>query len=118
MSLSLDKNDISGKIHKVSSLAELETLRVNYLGKKGLLTIEMKSMSSLSIDAKKKKGQQLNLVKTFIETELQIFIDLTFGNIGINILLFSSKSSNIDLLIPLLSDPKTYESSELKSQST
>ena len=42
MSLSLDKNDIEKKISKVSGLAELEALRVQYLGKKGLLTSEMK----------------------------------------------------------------------------
>ena len=57
MSLSLDKNDIIEKISKVFSLTELESLRVNYLGKKGLLTAEMKSLSTLSIEKKKKKDK-------------------------------------------------------------
>ena len=48
MSLSLDKNDILEKINKVSGLRELEILRVQYLGKKGLLTSKMKSLSLLS----------------------------------------------------------------------
>ena len=65
MSSTLDKSDIAKKIEKVSSLAELEELRVHYIGKKGLLTSEMKSLSSLSIEEKKEKGQKLNLIKTF-----------------------------------------------------
>ena len=49
MSSTPDKNDIAKKIDKVSSLAELEELRVYYLGKKGLLTSEMKSLSLMSV---------------------------------------------------------------------
>ena len=64
MSLSLDKNGILEKINKVSGLAELETLRIQYLGKKGLLTSEMKSLSLLSIKEKKGKGQKLNIFAT------------------------------------------------------
>ena len=70
MSLSLDKNDIEKKISKVSGLAELEALRVQYLGKKGLLTSEMKSLSLLSVEEKKEKGQKLNIFKTLLENEL------------------------------------------------
>ena len=70
MSLSLDKKDIEIQISKVSSLAGLEELRINYLGKKGLLTVEMKSLSFLSIEEKKEKGQKLNSIKSFLENEL------------------------------------------------
>ena len=70
MSLSPDKNDIAKKISDVSSLKELEALRVQYLGKKGLLTSEMKSLSFLSVEEKKEKGQKLNILKTFLENEL------------------------------------------------
>ena len=70
MSLSLDKNDIEKKISDVSSLKELEILRVQYLGKKGLLTSEMKSLSLLSVEEKKEKGQKLNIFKTLLENEL------------------------------------------------
>ena len=47
MSLSLDKNDIVEKISKTSSLSELDELRIQYLGKQGVLTREMKSISDL-----------------------------------------------------------------------
>ena len=70
MSLSLDKNDILETISKVSGLAELETLRVQYLGKKGLLTSEMKSLSLLSFEEKKEKGRELNIFKNYFENKL------------------------------------------------
>ena len=55
MSSTLDKNDIASKIDKAFSLDKLEELRVYYLGKKGLLTTEMKSLSLLSVEEKKEK---------------------------------------------------------------
>jgi len=70
MSSTLDKNGIANKIDRVSSLDKLEELRVHYLGKKGLLTSEMKSLSLLSVEEKKEKGQKLNILKNFLELEL------------------------------------------------
>jgi len=32
MSLSLDKNDITARINKISSIEELEKLRIEYIG--------------------------------------------------------------------------------------
>ena len=70
MSSTLDKNDIANKIDKASSSDKLEELRIHYLGKKGLLTTEMKSLSLLSVEEKKEKGQKLNILKNFLENEL------------------------------------------------
>ena len=70
MSSRLDKNDIVNKINNVSSIDKLAELRVHYLGKKGLITSEMKSLSLLSIEEKKEKGQKLNILKSFLESEL------------------------------------------------
>ena len=78
MSLSLDKNDIKQKVSKASTKADLEAIRLEFLGKKGFLTQEMKLLSSLSIEEKKAKGQELNQVKIFIENEIamkKIIID-------------------------------------------
>ena len=55
MSLSLDKNDIKQKVSKVSTKTDLESFRLQFFGKKGFLTQEMKSLSSLSIAEKKVK---------------------------------------------------------------
>ena len=47
MTLSLDKSEILQKIDNTSNLSELEDIRLFFLGKKGLITSEMKSLSSL-----------------------------------------------------------------------
>ena len=71
MSLSLDKNIFLQEIDKTFSIGEIEKLRIHYLGKKGLISVEMKSLSLLSIDEKKIKGQELNNFKSLFEKELQ-----------------------------------------------
>ncbi len=48
---------------EVSDAAGLDKLRVEYLGKKGLVTDLMKDMKSLSIEEKKTFGQAVNVLK-------------------------------------------------------
>ena len=71
MSLSLDKNVVLQEINNASSIDEIEILRIHYLGKKGLISIQMKSLASLSIEEKKIKGQELNIFKSLFEKELK-----------------------------------------------
>ena len=71
MSIKLDKQIILEELNLISSRDSLEALRIKYLGKKGLVSLEMKSLSSLSIDEKKIKGQELNTFKSFFEKEIQ-----------------------------------------------
>ena len=70
MSLSVDSVDIKKKIANCKTLQELEVIRLEYLGKKGLLPAEMKLLGKLPIDQKKIKGQELNKLKTFIEVSI------------------------------------------------
>ena len=70
MSLSVDSVDIKKKIDNCKTLQELEVIRLEYLGKKGLLPSEMKLLGKLPIDQKKIKGQELNKLKTFIEVSI------------------------------------------------
>jgi phenylalanyl-tRNA synthetase alpha chain len=70
MSLSVDTVDIKKKIDNCKALKELEVIRLEYLGKKGLLPSEMKLLGKLPIDQKKIKGQELNKLKTFIEVSI------------------------------------------------
>ena len=70
MSLSLDKNIFLQEINNASSLDDIEKLRIFYLGKKGLISSEMKSLASLSVEEKKIKGQELNVFKSLFEKEL------------------------------------------------
>ena len=105
MSLSLDKNDIEKKINQASSLAEIEILRVQYLGKKGLLTSEMKSLSSLSFEEKKQKGQKLNILKVFLENELLMKRNLIENSI-IN---EKIKKEKVDVTLP----SRNYDSGKI-----
>jgi len=105
MSLSLDKNDIEKKINQASSLAEIEILRVQYLGKKGLLTTEMKALSSLSYEEKKQKGQKLNIIKVFLENELLMKRNLVENSI-IN---EKIKKEKVDVTLP----SRNYDSGKI-----
>ena len=55
MSLSVDSVDIIKKIKDCKTLQEVEVIRLEYLGKKGLISSEMKLLGKLSIDQKKIK---------------------------------------------------------------
>jgi phenylalanyl-tRNA synthetase alpha chain len=54
-----------------SSGAELENAKARYLGKAGLVTDLLKSLSSLSVEDKKLRGAEINRTKASIETALQ-----------------------------------------------
>ncbi len=59
--------DILKKLQSVSTNKELEDLRVEFLGKNGILTQELKSLGSLPDEEKKKKGADLNQLKSKFE---------------------------------------------------
>ena len=96
MSLSLDKNDIAARINKISSIEELEKLRIEYIGKKGFLSNEMQSLSLLSIEEKKIKGQELNLFKSFFEQT----INNKKSNLEISALNEKLENEQIDTTLP------------------
>lgn len=58
------------ELQKIDSLADLEALRVQVLGKKGELTAILKSMGSLSKEERPKMGQLANEVRQSIEAML------------------------------------------------
>ena len=60
MSLSVDTIDIKRKIENCKTLQEVEIIRLDYIGKKGFIPMEMKLLGKLPIDKKKAKGQELN----------------------------------------------------------
>ena len=70
MSLSLDKKHILSKIDQINSLNELESFRLEYLGKKGIIPSEMKLLTNLEMKEKKIRGQELNTIKEIIETAI------------------------------------------------
>ncbi len=58
-------------LENASALAELEELRIQYLGKKGELTAVMKGMGGLSAEERPVIGQLANQVRSEIETALE-----------------------------------------------
>ncbi|MGN0488123.1 MAG: phenylalanine--tRNA ligase subunit alpha, partial [Ruminococcus sp.] len=57
------KKELEKKLGEVSSLVDLESIRVSFLGKKGSITGLMKNMKDLSNEAKKEFGKQVNELK-------------------------------------------------------
>ena len=58
-------------IAAANDLAVLDAVRVDYLGKKGLLTAQLKALGSLPDDIRKQAGQVINQAKQAIEEALQ-----------------------------------------------
>ncbi len=58
------QQEFAAKLQAVTSVAQLEELRVEYLGKKGSVTGLLKSMKDMSGEEKKAFGQQVNVLKS------------------------------------------------------
>ncbi len=67
-----NKDAFLKSIASTATLNELEKIRIEILGKKGALTSALKSLSNLSIEEKKERGQSLNRVKTEFVTALEL----------------------------------------------
>lgn len=61
------KNLAIEEIGKASTLNALQALKIKYLGKKGLLTEKLKSISSLPAEERREYGRVINEAKTAIE---------------------------------------------------
>ncbi len=71
MAFAENKNDILRKIKNTNSFDDLEKLRLFYLGKKGIIPEALKGLGTLSIEEKKSKGQEINIIKKFVEENLR-----------------------------------------------
>jgi phenylalanyl-tRNA synthetase alpha chain len=69
--VSVDQNELVLEIEKISSVKELDEFRVRVLGKSGSFTEALKSIATLSVEEKKTKGRELNMLKTTLEEKLQ-----------------------------------------------
>ena len=92
-------SDLSSKsiqeISECSNLKELELLRVKYLGKKGEITKELKSLGKLAPSERPKAGQRINIIKekvqSLIETKKIVLADVSIQE--------KSASSSIDVTL-------------------
>ncbi|WP_114297347.1 phenylalanine--tRNA ligase subunit alpha [Anaerobacterium chartisolvens] len=65
------KNQAEKELSTASSLQELESIRLKYLGKKGELTSVLRGMGALSAEERPIIGQIANHVRSFIEERLE-----------------------------------------------
>ncbi|MGN1113217.1 MAG: phenylalanine--tRNA ligase subunit alpha, partial [Acutalibacteraceae bacterium] len=59
------KQELEQQLSKITDLAELDKLRVAFLGKKGSITELLKNMKSLSHEERKTLGAQVNKLKSY-----------------------------------------------------
>jgi phenylalanyl-tRNA synthetase alpha chain len=58
-------------ITQAATVKALEDVRVQYLGKQGLLTAELKTLGSLSAEERKRKGAEVNAIKEAITEAIE-----------------------------------------------
>lgn len=58
------KQEFLAKLTAIDNMVDLDALRVEYLGKNGLITGLLKEMKNLSVEEKKTFGQEVNILKT------------------------------------------------------
>ena len=66
------KKEIVSKLNLVKDLKDIEKLRVEYLGRKGIVTLLLRKLGSFSAEERPKAGQLLNQSKREIEELLKI----------------------------------------------
>lgn len=66
------KKEVLSKLNMVKDLKNTEKLRVEYLGRKGSLTLLLRKLGMLSPEERPKAGQLLNQTKREIEELLKI----------------------------------------------
>jgi phenylalanyl-tRNA synthetase alpha chain len=64
------KNSFLKESKSAASVAELQQLRIKYLGKKGLVTSKLKALSTISPELRPAYGKAVNEVKVYIEEEI------------------------------------------------
>ena len=65
------KKEVNSKLGNVKSIKDLNDLKVEYLGKKGIVTELSSMMRELSVDEKKEFGKKLNELRKYVEENLE-----------------------------------------------
>jgi len=63
--------DVQQKIADTASLSDLDQVRVEYLGKKGLLTAQLKQLGKLPAEERRGAGQAINKAKQQVNAEIE-----------------------------------------------
>jgi phenylalanyl-tRNA synthetase alpha chain len=67
----MDTDSALRQIEAAGSLEALQSLKVQYLGKNGLLTQQMKTLASLAPEERRERGRQLNEAKGRLEAAIE-----------------------------------------------
>ncbi len=65
------KNSFLKDLRSATSLSDLQQLRVQYLGKRGLVTSKLKTLSAITPELRPAYGKAVNEVKSYIDEELK-----------------------------------------------
>ena len=90
------KEAVREESEKASSLQDIQDLKVKYLGKKGLLTAQLKYLGSIPKEQRPEYGSLLNETKKFIET----LLDKQEGTFKSSELNRSLQTQQIDITVP------------------
>ncbi len=90
------RESAKSQLSKAASLAELDTLRVKYLGKKGELTAILKQMGKLSAEERPVIGQLANEIRADLEASIAESVE----DIKQKLLEQKLKSEKIDVTLP------------------
>lgn len=96
------ESEASNAVNRAPDLKSLEQAKVDYLGKKGLLTSLLKELGSLSPEERPKAGARINAVKQRILAE----IDLKRQAIEYNAIESQLAKESIDITLPGRSDER------------
>ena len=66
------KNQMNNAFSSINSLTDLESLRVNYIGKKGIITEMYSKMKELSNEEKKEYGMKVNELRDFFNSKYDL----------------------------------------------
>ena len=90
------KNQMNDAFSFINNLSELESLRINYIGKKGIITELYSKMRDLSNDEKKEYGMKVNELKELFNTKY----DLLKNELNEKALNEKLESEMIDVTLP------------------
>lgn len=90
------KNQMNDAFSNINNLSELESLRINYIGKKGIITELYSKMKDLSNDEKKEYGMKVNELKELFNTKY----DLLKSELNEKALNEKLESEMIDVTLP------------------
>jgi len=97
------EKEILDKISKINNNIDLQNLKIGELGKKGRISLLMKSLGNLSIDEKKELGKEYNILRqNIINAFEKRFVEISNIEIEEKI-----NSENLDITLPIR--PGTFE---------